>query len=77
MINMLALMLRSPPSGRKTLPSTVALPLQPPFAGDDGASYIPTENMMCAFGVPGYMIHGPFCDGFADNPVVAGVANGM
>ena len=77
MINILALMLRSPSRRRKTLHLTVALPLQPPFTGDDGAGYMPTENMMCAFGVPGYMIHGPFSDGFADNPVVAGVANGM
>ena len=33
--------------------------------------------MMCAFGVPGNMIHGPVALGFAEIPVVAGVAKGM
>jgi hypothetical protein len=34
-------------------------------------------NMMCAFGVPGYMIQGVFCAGLADSPVDCAVAPGM
>jgi hypothetical protein len=33
--------------------------------------------MMCAFGVPGNMIHGERSLGVAERPVVAGVAKGM
>jgi hypothetical protein len=33
--------------------------------------------MMCAFGVPGNMIHGDVRLGVAEMPVVCGVANGM
>ena len=33
--------------------------------------------MMCAFGVPGNIIHGPVALGLAEIPVVCGVANGM
>jgi hypothetical protein len=34
-------------------------------------------NMMCAFGVPGYMTHGASRAGVAERPVDAAVANGM
>jgi hypothetical protein len=35
------------------------------------------EIMMCAFGVPGNMIHGAVRDGLAESPVDCGVAPGM
>lgn len=35
------------------------------------------ESMMCAFGVPGYMIHMPFSDGFSGRPVDTPVAPEM
>ena len=41
------------------------------------AVYIFGVSMMCAFDVPGNMIHGDLSDGLLDNPVVALVANGM
>ena len=34
-------------------------------------------NMMCAFGVPGNMIHGVVGCGVAERPVDSAVANGM
>jgi hypothetical protein len=34
-------------------------------------------NMMCAFGVPGNMIHGSVSDGFSGRPVDAPVAPEM
>lgn len=42
--------------------------------GDD---HIPVKNMMCAFGVPGYMIHGTPVAGFSVIPVVFSVAPGI
>ena len=33
--------------------------------------------MMCAFGVPGYMIHGPIFVGVGESPVLSAVAPGM
>ena len=39
--------------------------------------YIFGTNMMCAFGVPGYMIHGVPSAGVAVMPVEAAVAPGM
>jgi len=41
------------------------------------APHIPVENMMCAFGVPGYMIHGTPSAGFSVIPVDFSVAPGM
>ena len=41
------------------------------------ARYIETENMMCAFGVPGNMSHGDLSDGLLESPVDAVVAKGM
>ena len=41
------------------------------------ASHIPVKNMMCAFGVPGYMIHGTPGAGFSVIPVDFSVAPGM
>ena len=49
-------------------------------AGNDttlGADHIPVKNMMCAFGVPGYMIHGTPGAGFSVIPVDFSVAPGM
>ena len=49
-------------------------------AGDTntlGGSHIPVKNMMCAFGVPGYMIHGTPGAGFSVVPVDFSVAPGM
>lgn len=40
-------------------------------------SHIPVKNMMCAFGVPGYMIHGTPGAGFSVIPVDFSVAPGM
>jgi hypothetical protein len=47
--------------------------------GDDalGAPHIPVKNMMCAFGVPGNMIHGTPGAAFSESPVDAAVAPGM
>ena len=42
-----------------------------------GESHIPVKNMMCAFGVPGYMIHGTPGAGFSVIPVDFSVAPGM
>ncbi len=42
-----------------------------------GSSHIPVKNMMCALGVPGYMIHGTPCAGFSVIPVDFSVAPGM
>ena len=42
-----------------------------------GARHIPVENMMCAFGVPGYMIHGTPSAAFSVIPVDFSVAPGM
>ena len=42
-----------------------------------GAAHIPVKNMMCAFGVPGYMIHGTPGAGFSVIPVDFSVAPGM
>jgi integrase len=39
--------------------------------------HIPVKNMMCAFGVPGYMIHGTPAAGFSVIPVDFSVAPGM
>jgi len=39
--------------------------------------HIPVKNMMCAFGVPGYMIHGTPGAGFSVIPVDFSVAPGM
>jgi len=39
--------------------------------------YIDPEIMMCAFGVPGNISHGPSCRGAVERPVDSGVANGM
>lgn len=39
--------------------------------------YMLGVNMMCAFGVPGNMIHGDPRTGFACSPVVSAVAYGM
>ena len=39
--------------------------------------YMPTENMMCAFGGPGNISHGDFSDGVLVRPVVAVVAKGI
>ena len=48
------------------------------FLGAGSASgYIPVKNMMCAFGVPGYMIHGTPGAGFSVIPVDFSVAPGM
>ena len=44
---------------------------------DGRGHYMRGTNMMCAFGVPGYMIHGVPCDGIADRPVDWLVAFGM
>jgi len=41
------------------------------------ASHIPVKNMMCAFGVPGYMIQGTPGAGFSVIPVDFSVAPGM
>jgi hypothetical protein len=41
------------------------------------APHIPVKNMMCAFGVPGYMTHGTPAAGFSLSPVDAPVAPGM
>jgi hypothetical protein len=38
---------------------------------------MPVKNMICAFGVPGYMIHGTPVAGFSVIPVVFSVAPGM
>ena len=49
-------------------------------ATNDDASqalHIPVKNMMCAFGVPGYMIHGTPGAGFSVIPVDFSVAPGM
>jgi len=49
-------------------------------AGDSntlGGDHIPVKNMMCAFGVPGYMIHGTPGAGFSVIPVDFSVAPGM
>ncbi len=42
-----------------------------------GGSHIPVKNMMCALGVPGYMIHGTPGAGFSVIPVDCSVAPGM
>src|SRR5690349_24789130 len=42
-----------------------------------GSPHIPVKNMMCAFGVPGYMIHGTPVAGFSVIPVDFSVAPGM
>jgi len=39
--------------------------------------HMPVKNMMCAFGVPGYMIHGTPGAGFSVIPVDFSVAPGM
>ena len=39
--------------------------------------YMLVVNMMCAFGVPGNINHGPFSDDLAESPVLSSVANGM
>lgn len=41
------------------------------------AIHIPVKNIMCAFGVPGNMIHGTPGAGFSESPVDAAVAPGM
>ena len=48
-------------------------------SGDNalGDPHMPVKNMMWAFGVPGYMIHGTFGAGFSVMPVDAIVAPGM
>jgi hypothetical protein len=48
-------------------------------SGDNalGAPHIPVKNMMCAFGVPGNMIHGTPGAAFSESPVDAAVAPGM
>ena len=49
-------------------------------ASDDsalGKPHIPVKNMMCAFGVPGHMIHGTPGAAFSVRPVDAAVAPGM
>ena len=38
---------------------------------------IAPASIMCALGVPGYMIHGPFALGTFDKPDDSSVANGM
>ena len=51
-----------------------------PKASNDttlGDRHIPVKNMMCAFGVPGYMIHGTPGAGFSVIPVDFSVAPGM
>jgi hypothetical protein len=42
-----------------------------------GDPHIPVKNMMCAFGVPGYMIHGTPVAAFSVMPVDAVVAPGI
>ena len=42
-----------------------------------GDPHIPVKNMMCAFGVPGNMIHGIPGAAFSVSPVDAAVAPGM
>jgi hypothetical protein len=42
-----------------------------------GARHMPVKNMMCAFGVPGNMIHGTPGAGFSVIPVDFSVAPGM
>jgi len=42
-----------------------------------GESHMPVKNMMCAFGVPGNMIHGTPGAAFVVRPVDAVVAPGM
>ena len=54
-------------------PTHIAHPLE----RDGSAFYIFGVNMMCAFGVPGNMIHGASFCGLSLNPVVAVVAYGM
>jgi hypothetical protein len=60
----------SPPGcdgrGRLALPRRASL-----------SAHIPVKNMMCAFGVPGNMIHGTPGAGFSESPVDAAVAPGM
>jgi len=42
-----------------------------------GVLHIPVKNMICAFGVPGNMIHGTPGAAFSVSPVDAAVAPGM
>ena len=42
-----------------------------------GESHIPVKNMMCAFGVPGNMIHGVPSAGRAERPVDSAVEPGI
>src|SRR5689334_12744004 len=61
-----------PGSGSQTCPQTRGQVCEP-----DPNAYIFPVNMMCAFGVPGNMIHGDVSLGFDEMPVVSLVAPGM
>jgi hypothetical protein len=70
---------RPEPRPNQPAPGTDSAQPKRKACGDNtlGAAHIPVKNMMCAFGVPGYMIHGTPGAGFSVIPVDFSVAPGM